>query len=164
MAAVANYDGGSFEALGELLRRPGSLLSLSDAGAHVMTICDGMLHTFMLTHWVRDRTRGGRMRIEEAVKLMTADAAKAFRLYDRGVLAPGLKADINIIDLDRLTLGAPRYVDDLPGGATRLLQEAYGYRATIVSGVITREHDRATGRLPGRLVRYNPRLRNATAA
>lgn len=158
MLAVANYDGGNFDQLADMIERPGALLSLSDAGAHVNTICDGMLHTFMLTHWVRDRSRGRRFAIEDAVRLMTGDAARAFRLADRGILAPGYKADVNVIDSERLSLKSPRYVADLPAGATRLLQSATGYRATIVSGVLTRENDSPTGALPGRLLRYRAGL------
>jgi N-acyl-D-aspartate/D-glutamate deacylase len=151
---LRNYGGGNFDGLHDVLRRPGSLLSLSDAGAHVMTICDGMQNTFMLTHWVRDRSRGPRIELAEVVRMMTLDNARAFRMHDRGQIAPGYKADLNVIDLDRLELGRPRYVHDLPAGGTRLMQSVSGYRATIVSGVVTREHDQATGARPGTLVRY----------
>lgn len=154
MMVLANFQGGDLDGLGRMLKSSGTLLSLSDAGAHCMTICDGTVHTFILTHWVRDRTRGERLTLEAAVRLMTSDAARAFRLKDRGILAPGLKADINVIDLDRLSATDPEYVDDLPAGGTRLLQKVSGYRATIVSGVVTREHDLPTGALPGRLVRF----------
>ncbi len=155
MIVLANYHNGSLDALGEMMASKGTLLSLSDAGAHSMTICDGTIHTFMLTHWVRDRRTGKRKTLEEVVKLMTSDPARAFRLADRGVLAPGYKADINIIDLDKLTAADPAYVDDLPADETRLLQRVSGYRATIVSGVVTRENDVPTGALPGKLVRFN---------
>jgi N-acyl-D-aspartate/D-glutamate deacylase len=151
---LANYCDGSLDSLGQMLRSPGALLSLSDAGAHSMTICDGTIHTFVLTYWVRDRAHGLKFTLEEAVRMMTSAPAKAFRLNDRGVIAPGYKADLNVIDLDRLTCTDPHYVHDLPAGATRLLQSVSGYRATIVSGVVTRENDEATGALPGHLIRF----------
>jgi len=155
MLILANYHHGSLDGLGEMMSSGGTLLSLSDAGAHSMTICDGTIHTFMLTHWVRDRRTGDRKSLEEVVKLMTSDPARAFRLFDRGILAPGYKADVNIFDLGKLTVADPAYVDDLPAHETRLLQRVSGYRATIVSGVVTRENDVPTGALPGTLVRFN---------
>jgi len=107
----------------------------------------------MLTHWVRDRRRGPRIALEQAVHRLTADTAQLYGLNDRGVLAPGKKADCNIIDFSRLRLQPPRQIHDLPGGAGRLIQRARGYVATFVGGVQTLENDERTGELPGRLVR-----------
>jgi N-acyl-D-aspartate/D-glutamate deacylase len=107
----------------------------------------------MLSYWVRDRERGPRMRLETVVQRMTSDTARVYGLNDRGVVAPGRKADLNLIDLDALALLPPEMLFDLPGGGRRLCQGARGYRATIVSGVVTQENDQPTGALPGRLIR-----------
>jgi N-acyl-D-aspartate/D-glutamate deacylase len=152
---AANYAGGNLDELRDMLRAPASVVSLSDAGAHLTSICDGTLHTFMLQYWVRDRACGPKLALEEVVRMMTMDCAKALHMPDRGVISRGYKADLNVLDLDKLNIGRPRYVDDLPGGGVRLMQQVSGYRATIVSGRVTREMDKATGILPGRLVRYN---------
>ena len=151
---AANYSGGNFDEVREMLKAPESLLSLSDAGAHLTSICDGYLHTFMLAHWTRDRTRGPKLSLEEVVRKMTSDCARAFHMPDRGIIAPGYKADLNVIDIDKVGLGRPRYVHDLPAGGMRLLQNVHGYRATVVSGVVTRENDKSTGARPGRVVRH----------
>ncbi|MFS0738607.1 amidohydrolase family protein [Sphingomonas sp. 1P06PA] len=153
LLAVNNYDETGLEHLGQLMARDAAILGASDAGAHVMTICDGSMNSFMLTHWARDRRRGATLPVEQVVRMMTADTARAYNLRDRGRIAPGLRADLNVIDFDALKLGRPTIVDDLPGGASRLLQSVSGYRATIVAGVPTREHDQATGARPGRLLR-----------
>jgi N-acyl-D-aspartate/D-glutamate deacylase len=116
-------------------------------------ICDASIQTFMLTHWVRDRSRGPRIPVEFAVKRMSHDTAELFGLADRGTLEVGTKADLNVIDLERLQLRAPEMVFDLPAGGKRFMQRAQGYRATIVSGEVTIENDEPTGALPGRLVR-----------
>jgi N-acyl-D-aspartate/D-glutamate deacylase len=157
LMAATNYSKGDYGDLAKMLASPASLLSLSDAGAHVQSICDGTMNVFMLTHWVRDRDRGERLPLEVAVRMMTKDNADSIGLHDRGVVAPGYKADINVIDLEKLALGKARFVNDLPAGAWRLTQDVSGIRATIVSGIVTREHDRATGELPGRLVRHKVR-------
>ena len=107
----------------------------------------------MLTHWARDRTRGETLPLEFLVKKQTADTAALYGLGDRGVLAPGKKADVNIIDFDRLSLSMPRLAHDLPAGGGRLLQDADGYVATVVSGEVTRRHGVDTGARPGRLLR-----------
>jgi len=107
----------------------------------------------MLTHWARDRTRGPKLPVEAVVKKMTADTAALFDLDDRGVLAVGKRADVNVINHEQLQLREPRLVDDLLAGGTRLLQAAEGDVATVVAGVITREHDEFTGERPGRLIR-----------
>ncbi len=137
----------------ERLRHHGAFLSLSDGGAHCRLICDASTPTFMLSHWTRDRTRGPRFTVEEAVKLQTADTARLYGLGDRGTIEVGAKGDVNVIDYDRLSLGPPRMTYDLPTGAPRLLQAADGYLATVVSGQVTWEEGQATGRRPGALLR-----------
>ena len=137
----------------ERLRHHGAFLSLSDGGAHCRLICDASTPTFMLSHWTRDRTQGPRFTVEEAVKLQTADTARLYGLGDRGTIEVGAKGDVNVIDYDRLALRAPRMTYDLPTGAPRLLQEADGYLATIVSGQVTWQEGEATGQRPGVLLR-----------
>jgi N-acyl-D-aspartate/D-glutamate deacylase len=107
----------------------------------------------MLTHWTRDRTRGAKLPIETVVHKMTKNNADLYGFADRGVIAPGMRADLNVIDMARLTLHAPEFRNDLPGGASRLVQEATGYVATLVAGTVTRRHDADTGARPGALVR-----------
>lgn len=151
--AVANYTDGDGEATRVMLEHPHTLTGLSDGGAHVRVILDANQPTYMLTHWVRDRSRGPRLALEEVVRRQTSDPAQLFGLLDRGVLAPGYRADVNVIDLERLALGVPRVVNDLPGGAERLMQDAAGYVATIVAGTAIRRAGDDTGERPGRLVR-----------
>jgi N-acyl-D-amino-acid deacylase len=148
-----NYAKGDLALLHELHRHPATLLGLSDAGAHCGAICDGGMPTFMLSHWARDRARGPRLPLELVVRRQTRDTAAAFGLHDRGVLAPGFRADVNVIDLEHLHLRPPELVRDLPAHGRRLLQRATGYMATIVAGQAILEHDELTGVLPGRLVR-----------
>jgi N-acyl-D-aspartate/D-glutamate deacylase len=116
-------------------------------------LCDSSAISYMLIHWTRDRTRGAKFPLEWAVKRVTRDAAQAIGLRDRGVIAPGYKADINVIDYDRLQLRLPEVVYDLPSGGRRLVQRTDGYAATIVSGAPVYRDGEATGALPGRLVR-----------
>src|SRR5262249_11170839 len=150
---LLGYSDFDLEVLREMLEHPASVLGIGDGGAHVRVICDASTHTFMLTHWVRDRTRGARLPLEMVVAKMTGNNAALYGLDDRGLLSAGKKADLNVIDLDRLQLHAPEFVTDLPGGAGRLVQRAEGYVATIVSGAVTRRNDVDTGARPGRLVR-----------
>jgi N-acyl-D-aspartate/D-glutamate deacylase len=150
---ILNYADGNLDAVGEMLAHPHTVPGLSDGGAHVGTICDGSFPTTLLMHWGRDRTRGERFEVPWLIKRQTADTAAAVGLLDRGVLAPGYRADINVIDMERLGLGAPHLVFDLPAGGKRLLQRATGYRHTFVSGDETFSDGEATGALPGRLVR-----------
>jgi N-acyl-D-aspartate/D-glutamate deacylase len=119
----------------------------------VGTICDASFPTTLLTHWVRDRTRGERFPLEFVVKRQTADTAAAMGFTDRGRLAPGLRADVNVIDLDNLTLRKPEMAHDLPAGGKRLVQRVDGYRHTFVAGVETYADGEWTGTTPGRLVR-----------
>ena len=150
---VSNYSEGSLDAVGEMLRHPNTLVSLGDGGAHVGMLCDASAFTYMLSHWVRDRATGERMSLPWAVKRMTRDNALALGLDDRGLLRPGYKADLNVIDYDRLTLHCPEPVYDLPAGGRRLIQRAEGYVATVVAGAPVYRDGEATGALPGRLLR-----------
>jgi N-acyl-D-aspartate/D-glutamate deacylase len=152
-APLLNYVDCNFDALREMMLHPRSVLGLSDGGAHCGLICDAGMPTFLLTYWVRDRTRGERIPLEQAIRLQTGNTARVYGLTDRGILEPGKKADVNVIDLDGLRLPAPRMVFDLPASGRRLVQHAEGYRATIVGGVVTFENGEPTGALPGRLVR-----------
>ncbi|MSZ24855.1 MAG: amidohydrolase family protein, partial [Actinobacteria bacterium] len=153
LGAFTNYANTSQDHLAVMLEDPHTVLGLSDGGAHVRFICDASLPTYMLTHWTRDRTRGDRMSIESIVRKQTALTAEVVGLTDRGTLEVGKKADINVIDLEHLTLHPPHPIDDLPAGGRRILQDASGYVATIVNGVVTRRDDSDTGARPGRLVR-----------
>ena len=148
-----NYSDGNLDLLRTLHQHPRTLLGLSDAGAHCGAICDGGMPTFMLTHWARDRSRGATLPLELIVHRQTQQTAAFFGLHDRGLLAPGYKADVNVIDLEKLALLPPKMVYDLPAGGRRLLQRARGYEASIVSGTVILERDEHTGALPGRLVR-----------
>jgi N-acyl-D-aspartate/D-glutamate deacylase len=132
---------------------PGAVLGLGDGGAHCGTICDGSYPTFMLTHWVRDRKRGARLPLAQVIKWLSHDTARAVELNDRGIVAQGFKADLNVLDLEGLHLHAPEVIRDLPTGGRRLMQRAQGYAATIVSGQVVYQDGKATGVLPGRLVR-----------
>jgi N-acyl-D-aspartate/D-glutamate deacylase len=151
--ATANYAHCDLETCLAAVRHEGSVLGLGDGGAHLGSICDASYPTFMLTHWARDRQRGERMPLPFVVEALTRSTARVVGLEDRGVLAPGYRADINIIDFDRLRLGSPFIVRDLPTGGRRLMQHAEGYVATIVGGVVTYRYGEPTGALPGRLVR-----------
>ncbi|WP_315778232.1 MULTISPECIES: N-acyl-D-amino-acid deacylase family protein [unclassified Bradyrhizobium] len=148
-----NYSDGNLDATYEMLRDPRSVPGLSDGGAHCGIICDASFPTYLLTHWTRDRKRGDRLSIPFVVAAQSRKTALSVGLDDRGLLAPGYKADINVIDYDRLHLHPPKVHYDLPVGGRRLMQDVDGYEATIVSGVVTRRHGEATGARPGRLVR-----------
>lgn len=152
MRPLHNYAEHDLEVCREMLVHPLTFLGLGDGGAHCGYICDAGLPTFMLTHWTRDRPTG-RLALADVVKTLSADGARLMGLKDRGSIAPGLKADINVIDYDRLQLECPRVTYDLPGGGRRLLQDARGYVATMVSGKVTQRDGRPTGALPGALVR-----------
>ncbi len=149
---LSNYAHGDLETVREMMQHPNTLLGLGDGGAHVGVLCDASALTYGLTHWTRDRA-SGRFPVEWMVRRMTCDNARAIGLGDRGVLAPGYRADINLIDYDRLRLRAPEVVYDLPAGGRRLMQHAEGYVATLVAGQPVRRDGAPTGALPGRLVR-----------
>jgi N-acyl-D-aspartate/D-glutamate deacylase len=148
-----NYFDGNFDAAAEMIAHPRAVPGLSDGGAHVGTICDASFPTSLLTHWGRDRTRGATFDIGFLVQRQSRATAEAVGLLDRGLLAPGYKADLNVIDFDNLALTPPTMVRDLPAGGKRLVQAARGYLHTIVSGVETYVDGRPTGALPGRFVR-----------
>jgi N-acyl-D-aspartate/D-glutamate deacylase len=149
---IANYADGNFDAVRAMLDYPDAILGLGDAGAHAKYICDGSNSTYILSYWVRDRTRGPRLSMERAVQLQTTKPAEHLGLADRGRIAVGAKADISVIDAGRIGLGRPELVSDLPGGAARFLQRTEGYIATFVSGTRIVDHDKLTGARPGRLV------------
>jgi N-acyl-D-aspartate/D-glutamate deacylase len=147
-----NYNEGSLDTVREMLEHSQALVGLGDAGAHVGTVCDASATTFMLTHWVRDRPQG-RLTLEKAVHLLSARNAQYLGLHDRGAIAPGLRADLNLIDPARLSVGTPRIVRDLPAGGRRFLQKAEGYVGTWVGGVCVQRDGAITAARPGRLVR-----------
>ncbi|CAM9484986.1 unnamed protein product [Phaeothamnion confervicola] len=152
-APLANYTANNLDVVREMILSPHTAFGLGDGGAHCSVICDASFPTTHLTHWGRDRTRGERLPLEYLVKRQTQDTARLVGLLDRGVIAPGMKADLNVIDFDNLTLGAPHIVFDLPAGGKRLIQKASGYKYTIVSGEVTFRDGESTGALPGRLLR-----------
>ena len=148
-----NYAQGSLDPVKAMLESPASLPGLSDGGAHVGMICDGSFPTTLLTHWARDRSRGEKLPLELLIRKQCRDTAAWVGLKDRGVLAPGYRADLNVIDFDRLTLRTPYIVHDLPAGGRRLMQEADGYDATVVAGEVIQRAGESTRAKPGRLVR-----------
>lgn len=150
---ILNYADGNLDFLEELQNADDTVNSLSDGGAHCGTICDAASPTFMLEHWVKGRRRGRRIPIEQAVKRQCRDTALLYGLEDRGIIAAGMLADINIIDMDAIKLGKPWLAFDLPAGGKRLLQKADGYVATIKSGQVTFRNGEMAGALPGRVIR-----------
>ena len=150
----ANREGERFESAGaHLLRHPNTVLGLGDGGAHYGMICDAAYPTYLLTHWVRHADAAKRVPLAEAIFMLTRQPAEAVGLADRGRIATGYKADVNVIDMTRLRLHPPRTLHDLPAGGRRLTQAADGYVAAIVSGAVTYREGVASGALPGRLVR-----------
>ncbi len=135
-----------------MLAHPHTVVGLGDGGAHVGTICDASFPTTLLAHWGRDRERG-RLPLPLLVQRQTRATATSVGLRDRGVLAPGYRADVNVIDFERLQARKPEMRHDLPAGGRRLVQTADGYIATVVAGAVTYERGEPTGALPGRLVR-----------
>jgi N-acyl-D-aspartate/D-glutamate deacylase len=148
----SNYADGDLDACGEMLAHPDTVFGLGDGGAHVGIIADASFPTYALSHWARDRAHG-RMPVGWVVAQLTSSTARAVGLHDRGVVAEGMRADLNVIDFDHLRCEAPVMAYDLPAGGKRLLQRARGYRATVVGGQITYRDGEPTGALPGRLVR-----------
>ncbi|QUL38527.1 amidohydrolase family protein [Erythrobacter sp. JK5] len=161
---ILNYAEGNLDFLHPLQHADDTVNSLSDGGAHCGTICDAASPTFMLEHWVKNRKRGERLTLEHAIKRQCHDTAKLYGLDDRGVIAPGYLADLNIIDMDALKLGRPWLAFDLPAGGKRLLQTADGYVATIKGGVVTFRDGKWTGATPGVLIRGPQRAELAEAA
>ena len=148
-----NYSSGNLEVVREMLLDEHTICGLGDAGAHVATICDASYPTFLISHWSRDRQRGERLPLEHLVAKQTGKTARAYGLLDRGILAPGYRADLNVIDLERLSVTQPELVYDLPAGGKRFIQRADGYVHTFVGGEEVMREGELTGALPGRLVR-----------
>ncbi|WP_454624310.1 N-acyl-D-amino-acid deacylase family protein [Bradyrhizobium cenepequi] len=156
-----NYADGNLDATREMLLDPNAVPGLSDGGAHCGIICDASFPTYLLTHWTRDRSRGEKLSIPFVIAVQSRKTALSVGLADRGLIAPGYKADVNVIDYDRLHLHPPKVHYDLPVGGRRLLQQVDGYDATIVSGVVTQRGGVATGARPGRLIRGTQGLHQA---
>ncbi len=155
-----NYSSGSLNEVFEMLTDPHTICGVGDAGAHVGTICDASYPTYLLTHWGRDRTRGDRLPLEFLVNKQTRRTAETYGLFDRGLLKVGYKADFNVIDFERLSVGSPELLRDLPAGGKRLVQKPEGYIHTFVSGVEVACNGELTGQRPGQLIRgaqSNPR-------
>ena len=150
---IYNYTEFNYDNVRTMMTHPAALPGLSDGGAHVGTICDASFPTFLLTHWTRDRS-DGRIPLARAIQMLSADGADYLGLKDRGRLNVGMRADINVIDHEKLRLGAPQMVRDLPAGGQRLLQPVSGYRATFVAGEQVIANDEVTDARPGRLVRF----------
>jgi N-acyl-D-aspartate/D-glutamate deacylase len=150
---LASYSDHNHDAIRELMTHPTTVLGLSDGGAHCGLICDASMPSYLLTHWVRDRSRGERISLEEAVHMQTQRTAEVYGFNDRGSIEIGKRADFNLIDFDALRLHEPEMVYDLPANGRRLVQKVDGYRATFVNGAQTFADGEPTGERPGRLVR-----------
>jgi N-acyl-D-aspartate/D-glutamate deacylase len=150
---VVNYVTGDHEPIREMLNDPACLLGLSDGGAHCTSIIDAGVPSYMLTHWGRDRTRGPKFPLEMLVKRQTSETANFFGLTDRGRLAPGLRADLNVIDFNGMRMQKPELIHDMPANGRRFVQRVTGYEATVVAGQPIFERGEHTGALPGKLVR-----------
>ena len=161
---LGGYQGFSLESQKKLLEHPNVLFGLSDGGAHCGVIADAGMPTFIMTHWGRDRTRGDLMSLEFIVESLTSKTAKAFGMYDRGEIAEGKIADINIIDFDALQLHRPEAVFDLPAGGRRLVQRADGYDMTIKAGEVIFKAGVHTGALPGKLVRRSDKAQSSSVS
>src|SRR5690606_15208564 len=150
---IFNYLNDNYDDVLAMMRHRDTVVGLGDGGAHCGIICDASFSTYMLSHWVRDRTRGDRVPLAWAVRAGTREPAETVGLLDRGLLKRGYKGDLNLIDMDKLRLRRPEVTYDLPAGGRRLMQQAEGFVATIVSGTVTYRDGSATGALPGRLIR-----------
>ena len=148
-----NYLPGNLDFVEKMLRHPHTVFGLSDGGAHCGALCDASFPTTLIQHWGRDRTRGARIPLETLVSMQTKETAELVGLYDRGIIAPGYKADVNVIDFDHLVLHEPEVINDLPAGGRRLVQKASGYTATIVAGKVAFRNGEPTGELNGKLIR-----------
>lgn len=159
MHTGAGYAEGSRDPLHHMLTHPLTVKGGSDSGAHMRLICDGSAQTFLLTSWVRESAEGDRyhLPLEFVVKKQSHDTARLSGMHDRGTLEPGMRADLNLIDLNALQIDTPRMINDLPAGMPRLMQTARGYVATIVGGEAIQENSAATGARPGKLVRSTVR-------
>ena len=153
MLPFYNYFYGNHDAIREMLTHPAGVVGLSDGGAHCGMICDASYPTFLLPHWARDRHWGEKLLLEYVVRKQSHDTAQLFGLSDRGVIEVGKRADVSVIDMNALTLHPARMAYHLPAGGQRVVDDASGYTATIVSGVVTRRGVVDTGARPSRLVR-----------
>ncbi|MDQ6698102.1 MAG: amidohydrolase family protein [Actinomycetota bacterium] len=154
---LLNFGEGSYDGLHDMMTSPMTVQGLGDGGAHCGLVCDASMTTYMVSHWARDRSRGAKFTLEWAVKRLTGDPSALYGLHDRGLLTPGRRADLNLIDFDELGLLHPERVDDLPGGAGRLIQRSTGYLETIVAGETVVDHGELTDARPGGLVRGGQR-------
>ncbi len=150
---IYNYAGGDLNVVREMLNHPNALLSLGDGGAHVGTICDASTTTTMLAHWTQQRSRGERISLEQAIEMLTSRNAKFLGLKDRGTIEVGQRADLNLIDLAKLSLPKPEIIKDLPAEGKRLVQKANGYLATFVRGKTIVRNGEVTTERPGRWLR-----------
>ena len=150
---MLNFIGGGLDGSYDMMSREITASGLADGGAHMKMICDASMPTFMLSFWARDRTRGPTLPLEHVVKKLSLKNAELYGMHDRGQIAPGKRADINVINFEKLSLHMPHISHDLPKGSPRMLQGSTGYLATLVAGVVTRRNDAETGARPGRLVR-----------
>ncbi len=153
---LLNYAGGSYDGVYDMITDPCTVQGLGDGGAHSAIVCDASMTTYLLTHWVRDRVRGPRIPLELAVRRLTKEGADLYGLKDRGLIETGRRADVNLIDFERLSLSYPERVTDLPAQAGRLIQRSEGYVATMVAGEVVVDHGELTDARPGRLVRSGP--------
>jgi N-acyl-D-amino-acid deacylase len=153
-----NYIEGHYDIARDMMMHPNSILGISDGGAHCGMICDASSPTYLLSHFARDRKRGPLIPLEHAIRMQTHDTAKLYGFGDRGLIAPGMRADINLIDFDNINLPSPELVNDLPANGQRLIQRAHGYHTTMVAGDITFREGEATERMPGKLVRGPQRI------
>ena len=161
---LLNYTDFNFDHIHEMLQNERTVVSLSDGGAHCGVICDASFPTYLLTHWVRDRSRGSRITLEQAVKRQCHDTARLYGLTDRGTLEVGMRADINVIDFDGLHISPPEMVFDLPAGGRRMIQKATGYRHTFLNGVETFTDGVSTGAKPGKVIRGRQDIAAGTLA
>jgi N-acyl-D-aspartate/D-glutamate deacylase len=150
---LLNYGGTNYNAVYEMISDPITVQGLGDGGAHCGIVCDASMTTYLLSHWVRDRSRGPRIELETAVQRLTSSTAALYGLDDRGVLAPGYRADVNVIDFEHVDLDRPEMVYDLPAGAGRMVQHSTGYLETIVAGETVVDHGELTDARPGQLIR-----------
>jgi N-acyl-D-amino-acid deacylase len=153
LVPMGNHSKPNLAAVSEMLADPNTLIGLGDGGAHYGLLCDSSFPTTTLAYWARDRPGPDRLKVQDAVRYLSRRNAEAIGLTDRGLLAPGMKADLNVINFDELQLLPPTVRFNLPGGGRRVVQYAHGFDTTVVSGEVIREHDQSTGARPGRLVR-----------
>ena len=149
----SGYKGGSLDDIGAMMTHPQSVVGLADGGAHCSMLCDASMPTYVLEHWVRDRSKGPKLPVEQAIRMLSKDPADLYALHDRGSLEVGKRADVNVIHLDGLKLHTPEIVNDLPTGAARVVQRGEGFDAILVAGQITFRHGKDTGARPGGLIR-----------